>query len=106
MNDSVTATHRAGSWGVGSPKHFFIWGPRIRRDANRHPRGREAPELNRLGVQGRAEAPLAPPEAKNLINWMPLWLKIASELINIYVGRQWSIVQFWFSNRVHATDVS
>jgi hypothetical protein len=31
------------------------------------PLQREAPELNRLGVQGRAQAPLAPPEAKNLV---------------------------------------
>ena len=37
--------------GVGGPR---LVSRRTLRDANLRPRGREAPELNRLGVQGRA----------------------------------------------------
>ena len=37
---------------VGGPRLVSRRG--LPRDANRRPRGREAPELNRLGVQGRA----------------------------------------------------
>ncbi len=58
--------------GVGGPEAENKQG--LPREEERHMRGVGAPESNWLRVHGRAQAVLAPPEAKILRYWMLLSL--------------------------------
>ena len=77
MFDEHKGMSRAASW---------VSGARLQKGRGAPLRGREAPEPNRLGVQGRAQAPLAPPEAKIFKYWMLLWLKKYLELNPLTAG--------------------
>ena len=63
-----------------------VSGARLQKDRGTPLRGREAPEPNRLGVQGRLSVPLAPPEAKFFKYWMLLWFTKYLELNPLTAG--------------------